>query len=63
MYTLNNAIFQCMRYDNILAYEKRNSKTLRYKARMRERDASLKAYLNAISNTVVSLKQNRTVYY
>jgi len=63
MYNLNNALFQCMRYDNILAYEKRNTKTLRYKARMRERDASLKAYLNLISETVISLKQNRTFYY
>jgi hypothetical protein len=63
MYNLNNAIFQCMRHDIILSFEKRNTKTLRYKARMRERDASLKAYLDLISETVISLKQNRTFYY
>lgn len=63
MYNLNIALFQCMRHDIILSYENRNTKTLKYKARMRERDASLKAYLNAISETVVKLKENRTIYY
>ena len=29
----------------------------------RRRDAVLKAYLNAVADTVVELKKNRTVYY
>ena len=46
-----------------MQHEARTAKTLRYRARMRERDANLKAYLNAVSETVVLLKQNRTFYY
>lgn len=63
MNTINYAIFQMLRHDLHLAREARISKSLRHQARMRARDASLKAYLNAVSETVAVLKTNRTYYY
>jgi hypothetical protein len=62
MKTINYAIFQMLRHDLHLAREARISKSLRYQARARARDASLKAYLNVISETVVKLKENRNYY-
>ena len=63
MKTINYAIFQILRHDLNLAREASITKSLRHQARMRVRDASLKAYLNAVSETVVKLKENRTYYY
>jgi hypothetical protein len=61
--SLNYACFQLMRHDLCIQHEARLSKTLKYRARMRERDANLKAYLNTIADTVHQLKQTRSIYY
>lgn len=63
MESINYAVFQILRHDLHLAREARISKSLRHQERMRARNASLKAYLNAISETVGKLKENRTYYY
>ena len=49
MLNLHYALFQMMRYDNCLQSEARMTKTLKHRARMRERDESLRFYLNATS--------------
>lgn len=61
--TNNYACFQLLRHDLCLQHEARLTKTLKYQARMRKRDANLNAYLNTIADTVHQLKQSRSVYY
>lgn len=61
--TINYACFQMLRHELCMQHEARTAKTLRYRARMRERDANLRAYLDTIADTVHQLKQNRTFYY
>jgi hypothetical protein len=63
MSTINYAIFQLVRYELHLQHEAAMTKSLEFAKRQRVRDLQLKAYLNAISETVVSLKENRTFYY
>jgi hypothetical protein len=57
------ALFQNMRFDLCREYEARLTKSLEHKKRMRERDRQLKEYLNVVSETVQTLKQNRSFYY
>ena len=62
MSTINYAIFQLTRYDLHLQREANLTKSLEFAKRQSIRNTELKEYLNAISNTAIELRKNRTVY-